>query len=405
MIFVLVHSPLVGPGTWSPVAQELERRRHGALIPSLHAQRKTTQRDWRHTVAAASAALGRLTKPVVLVGHSGAGPLLPAIADAASAPVSTLIIVDSGLPVKTGETPMVPPFVLEHLRTLAVDGMLPPWSEWFGEDAMRQLVPDHALRSALEREMPQLPLAYFEQQVTSPPGWDDIHCTYLLLSDAYRTSAEEARQRGWRTEEIEGAQNLHIVIELEHPWADRSDSTRSSHRAMSFAAPDGLSGRYVHSFGRNPRTRQFQSDFDLGDRQPVAMSASSRAYERDPRVDAYIARLPHWQRDICQRLRDLIHSADPEVVETIKRTVQPYFVLQGNICALLAAKDHVNLFLYDGGIVPDPEGIITAGHTNKAARTISFRQGEAINRQALTAMLKQIIANNRAGGWRKLKRR
>jgi hypothetical protein len=127
-------------------------------------------------------------------------------------------------------------------------------------------------------------------------------------------------------------------------------------------------------------------------------------YERDPRVDVYIARLPNWQQELCQQLRDLIHAADPEVTETIKRTVRPYFVLQGNICALLAAKDHVNLFLYDGAIVPDPGRIITAGHTNKTARTVSFRQGEAINRRALSAMLKQIIANNRAGGWRKLKR-
>jgi hypothetical protein len=70
----------------------------------------------------------------------------------------------------------------------------------------------------------------------------------------------------------------------------------------------------------------------------------------------------------------------------------------------LAAKDHVNVFLYDGAIVPDPEGIITAGHDNKTARTAAFRQGETINRPALTAMFRQIIANNRAGGWRKLKR-
>jgi len=90
-------------------------------------------------------------------------------------------------------------------------------------------------------------------------------------------------------------------------------------------------------------------------------------------------------------------------VETIKRTRQPYFVLDGNICALLAAKDHVNVFLYDGGIVPDPEGIITAGHDNKTARTVSFRRGEPINRPALTAMFRQIIANNRAGGWRRMK--
>ena len=92
------------------------------------------------------------------------------------------------------------------------------------------------------------------------------------------------------------------------------------------------------------------------------------------------------------------------MAETIKRTVRPYFVLEGNVCALLAAKDHVNLFLYDGAIVPDPEGIITAGHDNKTARTVSFCQGETINRRALTAMLRQVIANNRAGGWRKLKK-
>jgi hypothetical protein len=128
-------------------------------------------------------------------------------------------------------------------------------------------------------------------------------------------------------------------------------------------------------------------------------------YQADPRVDDYIDALPDWQQAICRRLRALIHAADAELVETIKRTVQPYFMLEGNVCALLATKDHVNLFLYDGGIVPDPAGIITAGHENKTARTIAFYRGDAINETALAVMLKQIIANNRAGGWRKLKAR
>jgi hypothetical protein len=128
------------------------------------------------------------------------------------------------------------------------------------------------------------------------------------------------------------------------------------------------------------------------------------AYEPDPRVDAYIDGLPDWQRSICQKVRELVHAADPEVTETIKRTVQPYFVLEGNICALLAAKDHINVFLYDGGIVPDPEGIITGGHDNKTARTVAIREGETVNARALRRMFEQIIANNRAGGWRKLRR-
>lgn len=133
------------------------------------------------------------------------------------------------------------------------------------------------------------------------------------------------------------------------------------------------------------------------------MGSGSGVYEKDPRVDEYIDVLPDWQRDLCRRLRDLIHAADAEITETIKRTVQPYFVCQGNVCALLATKNHVNLFLYDGAIVPDPEGIITGGHDNKTARTIAFYRGDPINVPALTAMLRQIAANNRAGGWRKLK--
>jgi hypothetical protein len=126
-------------------------------------------------------------------------------------------------------------------------------------------------------------------------------------------------------------------------------------------------------------------------------------YVPDPRVDAYIEALPDWQQAICRRVRDLVHEADPEVVETIKRTVQPYFVLDGNVCALLAARDHVNVFLYDGAMVPDPEGIITAGHDNLTARTVALTDVAAINEPALLAMLRRIIANNRAGGWRKLK--
>jgi hypothetical protein len=125
--------------------------------------------------------------------------------------------------------------------------------------------------------------------------------------------------------------------------------------------------------------------------------------QRDARVDAYIDALPGWQRDICREVRELVHAADPEVEETIKRSTQPYFVLEGNICALLAARDHVNVFLYDGGIVPDPEGIVTGGHDNKTARTVAVREGETLNAAALQAMFEQIIANNRAGGWRKLK--
>lgn len=214
MVFVLVHSPLVGPSTWSPVAQELERRGHHAIVPSLLGAAAASPPQWRHCVDAVRDATRTLSHPIVLVGHSGGGLLLPAISASVDPPVSHLVFVDSGVPVTTGETPLaLPSDLLNHLHTLAVDGTLPPWFAWWGdEDAMSELVPDPELRTSLAREMPSLPLAYFEQRVPSPTGWDSVPCGYLLLSDAYRESSAEARERGWRVEEITGAQHLHITV-------------------------------------------------------------------------------------------------------------------------------------------------------------------------------------------------
>jgi len=123
-----------------------------------------------------------------------------------------------------------------------------------------------------------------------------------------------------------------------------------------------------------------------------------------PQVDAYIDRLPVWQRDICLELRHIVWAADPDIEETIKRSVQPYFVLQGNVCALLATKDHINLFLYDP-TVPDPAGLINQGHGNATARTIQVFEGDVVKHAALTDLVRAIAANNRAGGWRRLSSR
>jgi hypothetical protein len=121
----------------------------------------------------------------------------------------------------------------------------------------------------------------------------------------------------------------------------------------------------------------------------------------DSRVDDYISRLPDWQKAICQQVRQLVHDADPAVEETVKRSVLPYFVLQGNICALLAAKDHVNVFIYDP-TVPDPHGVINQGHGNATARALQVYRGDPVDQPALLEIFKAVIANNRGGGWRRI---
>ena len=122
-----------------------------------------------------------------------------------------------------------------------------------------------------------------------------------------------------------------------------------------------------------------------------------------PGVDAYIAQLPAWQQRICEELRDIVRATGPDIEETIKRTVQPYFVLDGNVCALLATKDHVNLFLYDP-TVSDPAGVINQGHGNATGRAIQIHEHDEINRDAVIGILTEIVAHNRQGGWRRLSR-
>lgn len=124
---------------------------------------------------------------------------------------------------------------------------------------------------------------------------------------------------------------------------------------------------------------------------------------RDPRVDAYIADLPDWQQAICRKVRELVHEADSEVQETIKRTNRPYFVLSGNVCALMATKDHVNVFIYDP-TVPDPEGVINQGHGNATAKAVQIYDAAEINRRGLLNLFRAVIANNRSGGWRQISR-
>jgi len=88
-------------------------------------------------------------------------------------------------------------------------------------------------------------------------------------------------------------------------------------------------------------------------------------------IDDYIDNLPAWQKNICTKMRQLIHDAEPEIEETIKRGDRPYFVLDGNVCAFQATKDHINVFIYDP-IAPDPQRIINQGHENQTARSIQI---------------------------------
>jgi len=122
---------------------------------------------------------------------------------------------------------------------------------------------------------------------------------------------------------------------------------------------------------------------------------------RNSLTDTFITALPDWQREVCTKLRQLIHEAVPGVEEVIKRGDRPYFVFHGNICALQATKDHINLFIYDP-IAPDPDHIINQGEGNKTARSVQIHPKDTPNEKAIKNLLAAVASNNLAGGWRKL---
>lgn len=120
-------------------------------------------------------------------------------------------------------------------------------------------------------------------------------------------------------------------------------------------------------------------------------------HRTDPRIEQFIDSLEGWKRDVCILVRRLVHDAEPDIEETIKRGDRPYFVLEGNICALQVTKDHINVFIYDP-IAPDPDGIINQGDGNATARAIQIFEGSFPDETAFKNLIRAVADNNRAGG-------
>jgi pimeloyl-ACP methyl ester carboxylesterase len=232
-LMVLVQSPFLGPSAWEWVARELEQRGRRAVVPSLRAVADEPYRPWRDVWEAVDVVSAHGAGRVVLVGHSAAGSLLPASAQSAPGRVAAMAFVDAFLPPASGTVRLVPPEFAEELGALASGDVLPPWSAWFGEQAMRDLVPDAARRARLEQDMPRLPLSVRDIELPVPEGWGRRPCAYLLLSaEPYAESAADARARGWPTAELHGGKHLDLV---RRP-ADVATALLELERAMLTAA-------------------------------------------------------------------------------------------------------------------------------------------------------------------------
>jgi hypothetical protein len=205
--FVLVHSPVVGPATWRWVGEALAARGHPVKVPAV--SQGITRQGWE-AFASAVAAQADAGDQAILIGHSGAGPLLPQIQAHARSVLSPLVFVDAGVPPEAGEADLAPAEFMQDLRTIAIDGVLPPWSQWFGPAVMSDLIPDDSKRATVTDELPRLPLSFFEVPVLAPTGWANGGCGYVQLSEPYSGEAAKAASRGWPVIQSMGA-HLDIV--------------------------------------------------------------------------------------------------------------------------------------------------------------------------------------------------
>ena len=212
--FAFVHSLLLGPLTWAPVATRLAARGAVTVVPSLVDVADTDPPFWPRIAGKVNDAVSRLTQgqPVILIAHSNAGLFVPAIVQTARRPVAGCLFVDASLPSRTGPTPAASPERLNFLRSKATEGRLPQWTTWWDEDDVALLFPDPQTRLTVSAEQPRLPLSYYEQQIPVPVGWDNRPCGYLLFGPPYDQLAQEARERGWDVDQVPG-QHLHQLVD------------------------------------------------------------------------------------------------------------------------------------------------------------------------------------------------
>ena len=214
-LFVLIHSPLVGPLTWKLVANRMKKRDIKGIVPILSDKPDSNQPFWLQHTESVLHALAHIPEgqPVTLVGHSGAGPLLPAIRQSLANPVHAYVFVDASVP-RDGAS---------RLDLMKAEG--PEWAEQFQQELehgsryptwdfedLSEVIPDETLRRQMLAEMRPRALSFFTEPIPVFSGWPDAPCTYIQFSAPYQSVAARAQEDGWPVYELE-AGHFHMLVD------------------------------------------------------------------------------------------------------------------------------------------------------------------------------------------------
>jgi pimeloyl-ACP methyl ester carboxylesterase len=199
---VLVHSPFLGPASLRPLADALEAHGHPTVLLDL---RPSVVASPVHQMLVGVFADvlddAQVSGPIVLAGHGGAGPLLPAFADTLEELVVGLVFVDAGLPTPGRSwRDLAPTPLYTQLRDRSRAGLLPHWQHWFSPDPLG-VIADPVLRDEMAEEAPEVPLAFLKE-ARPDVEWPGPSA-YLALSPAYTSELATARSLGWPTAELD----------------------------------------------------------------------------------------------------------------------------------------------------------------------------------------------------------
>jgi hypothetical protein len=132
----------------------------------------------------------------------------------------------------------------------------------------------------------------------------------------------------------------------------------------------------------------------------VAPTAASKA------IDAIVDHSDGWRGEKLARLRVVIVTTDPAVIEEVKWTKPsrpegiPVWSHEGIICTGEMLKNAVRLTFPKGAELEDPKGLFNTRLESKTVRAIDIRAGDAIEAASLRALVREAIRLNKSSGGR-----